>query len=387
VEPTPGDSNCATVSDGWNLAALYQVMNCCPGKAQESSCLVRRSEGGWTLIVVFCLWLNHIPRLLQILSKLTRWIQVVIVDLKVTKNNPLDESRIVVDRWPRPLGVTLTGKSTTTLQQYLAEGDDGFGVKLTIQWPGATAKMVKPPARLLDQFTGLRSADDERIREFAEKFGGLGIFCRKELLQLQNSPDGPMNFLVTESCEVWRYFAGAVLALLKIAATLDNRKPGTAEDWEAIGNIPLVMREMPISDRFDFLSPVMAGGEKAWVDMAYFVERGPWDRNREMWLRLINSLLDIGRVRPIMMWRDDGERVKARPHLVYGTPALLSYIALKVALTSARTDAFAVCSYCGKEYTPIRAPKFGQRNFCNDCRKAGVVSKLAQQDRRARLRE
>lgn len=46
----------------------------------------------------------------------------------------------------------------------------------------------------------------------------------------------------------------------------------------------------------------------------------------------------------------------------------------------------SLCSSCEKPYAHIRAPKAGQRNYCPGCRAAGVPVKIAQRNRRERLR-
>jgi hypothetical protein len=119
--------------------------------------------------------------------------------------------------------------------------------------------------------------------------------------------------------------------------------------------------------------------------MAYFVRKGS-DRDRKMWARFLNALLDLGRVRPWLVLEGAGS--SARPKLVFSGPNLLSYLALQLSLSASKHDAFAVCSYCNRQYAPMgRAPKTGQRNFCPDCRAAGVPVRVAQQARRERLRE
>src|ERR1035437_9541804 len=119
--------------------------------------------------------------------------------------------------------------------------------------------------------------------------------------------------------------------------------------------------------------------------MAHFVRKGA-DRDPKMWARLLNVLLELGRVRPWLVWEGDGS--SARPNLAFSGPNLLSYLALQLCLRASKHDAFAVCCYCNQPYTPSeRAPKAGQRNFCQDCRKRGVPIRLAQRSRRERLRE
>src|SRR5229473_6046791 len=114
-------------------------------------------------------------------------------------------------------------------------------------------------------------------------------------------------------------------------------------------------------------------GEEAWAAMIHFVKRG--SRDRVMWLRLLNCLLALGQVRPWMMW--DGPAMETGPTLVFSGPNLLSYLALQVCLIAAKQDGFAVCSYCQRQYMPLRAPKSGQRAYCKECRDKGISARVA----------
>lgn len=95
------------------------------------------------------------------------------------------------------------------------------------------------------------------------------------------------------------------------------------------------------------------------------------DRHRKMWIELMNALLDLGRVRP---WVLDA----SKPKLVFSGPSLLSYLALQLCLLASRHDSTAICSYCGEQYPVKRAPKCGQDNFCQGCRKKRVPAMLSQ---------
>jgi hypothetical protein len=149
--------------------------------------------------------------------------------------------------------------------------------------------------------------------------------------------------------------------------------------------LPPVMEMVQSGHHFDMLSPVRVTGEDVWVTLAKLIRAGS-GRNRDLWIRLLNSLLDIGRARPIVVWHGSG--TAGEPRLIYGTPSLLSYLAMEITKLAVGRDTFAVCFHCGHEYVPgQRAPKANQRNFCPDCRNFGASSKLAQRDRRARLRE
>lgn len=66
----------------------------------------------------------------------------------------------------------------------------------------------------------------------------------------------------------------------------------------------------------------------------------------------------------------------------------LGAIAMELAALVVDRDWAPVCSGCSRPYARAgRAVKRGQRNFCDSCKEAGVPLRLAQRDRRGRLRE
>jgi hypothetical protein len=182
---------------------------------------------------------------------------------------------------------------------------------------------------------------------------------------------------------MWRYFAASMQSLLRIASCFHSDRRPDGADWDRIGAFQTSLAA-PAEQIPDLLSATY-GGEEAWSVMVHFVGRGV-DRDRKMWARLLNVLLELGRVRPWLIWEGAGK--SARPKLVFSGPNLLSYLALQLCLRASKHDAFAVCSYCNRQYAPMgRAPKTGQRNFCPVCRAAGVPVQVAQRSRRERLRE
>jgi hypothetical protein len=171
---------------------------------------------------------------------------------------------------------------------------------------------------------------------------------------------------------------------LRLASSFHAGRRPEAADWDRIGAFPasLVPNEQEPSDLLR--APRGMGIEEAWASMAHFVGQGA-DRDRKMWMRFMNALLELGRVRPWLTW--EGAGTSERPKLMFSGPDLLSYLALQLCLTATKHDALAVCSYCSRQYTPLqRAPKAGQRNFCPECRETGVPVRLAQRAQRERLR-
>ena len=222
-------------------------------------------------------------------------------------------------------------------------------------------RRVRPPSGLLERFMDLADKSDEAIRGFAERFGSLGVYCTG------------FHF---ESCDVWRYFATAMLSLLKIAAQEYHRHPGSSADWDAIGKVPQSIHELHFSDNRKFSTE----SELGWYIAASGVAHGD-HRNRLMLVRLVNDLLALGKARPWVRWPKDA----LRPRIVFSSPGLLSYLALQLALRVTKMNSFFLCTHCQKEYSPTaRAPKKGQRRFCPECRAAGIPKQYAISDYRDR---
>jgi len=236
----------------------------------------------------------------------------------------------------------------------------------------ASVRRIKPKKEILEKFLRLGTASDSEIHAFAARFGPLLIYYQGQAAGMEHQR------IVIEKCDVWRYFAACMGALLRIAAKFHLGHTPDPTDWETIGNCPFTVSNAE-EPTYDWMSPTPLHGEGAWEGRTYFIRKG--DRGRAMWTGLLNLLLELGRVRPWVIWQGSGSA--ARPQLMFSGPNLLSYLALQLSLTASKHDAFAVCSYCNKEYSPLRrAPKAGQRNFCPDCRANGVPVRIGQRLRK-----
>jgi len=299
--------------------------------------------------------------------------------------------RAPVQGWPKPIDFNfhrhtfrdiLEGKLTA---HAMGPMDMNFTIHAPWAAPAPPAGHVKARRSVFEGFLSLGAAPDAVISDFASRFGPLLIYCRIEPASAER------QLVVHESSEVWRYFARSMKSLLRIAAALHVGRRSDSSDWDSIGNCPFPVanfveqrseRELRPDSELLGLEPFVTG--QLWRAAASFIRRGS-ERNRAMWARLLNALLDFGRTRPWVIW--DGSGDAAPPRMVFSGPYLLSYLALQLCLTALKQDAFFVCSFCRREYSPIRAPKAGQRNFCPDCRKAGVPVRVAQRTHRERLRQ
>jgi hypothetical protein len=259
---------------------------------------------------------------------------------------------------------------------------------------GHPARLIRPPGNLLDAFVSLagvsgtervslrdlvRGSDpsDDKICAFASRYGGLQIFY-----WLRDIGDWPVTEHL-EYCDIWRYFAGTMGALLRIAAKLYRGERGSQADWEIIHKVPPLLQETAFGSQLGTLQPFPMGNEKNWLALAHFAGK-PSQQNRAIFSHMMNTLLGLGGVRPWFSW-SEASRSAARPGITYSSQSLLSQLVLQLCLRVAKVDSFLVCTHCQQSYSPVvRAPKAGQRNFCPACRAAGVPQKYALRDFRHR---
>lgn len=257
-------------------------------------------------------------------------------------------------------------------------------------------RLIKAPHGLLDRFVSLGETSvqantlapvrqsftrsDEKIRDFAARYGGLQVFYRA---------GGKVQWPLMEHleyCDVWRYFAGAVGALQRIAAAVYREGSGAKEDWKMIHQVPTAMKDTAHDSSPGFLSPYVLSDERNWLALAHFAGRDSQEK-RSLLGHFVNTLLGLGDVRPWLTWPDTTRRA-VRPQITYSSRSLLSQLALQLCLRLTKVDAFLVCIHCHKTYSPVvRAPRTGFRNFCPDCRAAGEPQRYAMQDFRKRRRE
>ena len=124
-----------------------------------------------------------------------------------------------------------------------------------IEGTGEDPTWVDPKHDLLERFLDLPDASDEEISQFAARYGGLRIFCK--------NPDVDPPFSWVENCCVWRYFAAAMQAILKIAYRYSEGQPIKASEMIEIASFPkcLETRNSDVSDRLKQFS----GDEVRWL--------------------------------------------------------------------------------------------------------------------------
>jgi hypothetical protein len=143
---------------------------------------------------------------------------------------------------------------------------------------------------------------DVKILEFASRYGGLEAFYNFD------GSSGDREIVIVEHCEVWRYFARAMGALLRIAAAFYNGGSGSREDWLVISHTPLIMRDLTQKMEVGVTHPFSASDEEAWLHASYFAGKDA-DQTTVMFSHLMNILLGLARVRPWIIWSDRSKRL------------------------------------------------------------------------------
>ena len=238
---------------------------------------------------------------------------------------------------------------------------------------------VQPGRQLVFDFAQLSESPDKVIHEFASRWGVLAADSKEHPLPIEATvgPDMPASNVFsftllqgwtdgvfTEPLERWRHFSRTARALLNIATFLQHNEFGRREDWNV-------------------LYPAFADDDARWQhqggypthDAAMGLE---WSRLRD----------------PVTRWLQNAD---VRPRLFFGTlgkptvtlsgRALYGALGVQLLFAICRTHGMAVCSGCGTSYPRERRAALSRRNYCGDCRKAGVPLRDAKRDSDQRKRE
>jgi hypothetical protein len=229
------------------------------------------------------------------------------------------------------------------------------GDLLRFKW-GAGRRISAPPD-LLDVFTRLAKprATDAAFERFAQHYGVVAL-CERHgqpighLRELGDDPDNPYP------CEGlggehpylpidWlRDFARKVTAALNIAAQLQN---GGAADRDAWFVLDPEYAGLPNTTYLNWSRPrPMTPSEEAEDDREHLGD-------------ILDRWLDLADVRLRIDWTD------ARPDFRLTPRTLLGAITTSLVFSIAR-QSLAVCTACGRAYTPTRRPTAGRRNYCPD---------------------
>jgi len=202
-------------------------------------------------------------------------------------------------------------------------------------------------AGLLDGFLSLADAEPDEVFKFARKWGALGL-KRKAAAGLQ--------FL--EPLAVWTGLAVRFRALQRIGAELNREHVGTAEDWKTLGlQVPVAVKPYSAIDeaRFGLISHVGRLVREAGLYPQLY-----WNKSTAQWQIEFST---------------------------YSSTNLFAVLVLKLMVSIADKEGFALCCGCSRSYIPERQPSAHRRNYCPSCRRAGVPFRDSKREQRRRERK
>ncbi len=225
------------------------------------------------------------------------------------------------------------------------------------QGTGQPDEPTRPTPALLDGFLKLHEGTDAAIRNFAERWGPLGL-CPHGLPPRHAGPS-PMNSnwwcgfddedkLAEESVRDWHRWSRRAAAILSIGYALMNGQSGSESDWEH----------------------AVFGGQILLVGTAEEVlrwaqrdldEGTPGRRGRIILADLLKDWLEAMAVKLDVTWKG------GRPGLVFSTLTTGGAVGLQLATSLARVDRIATCADCGDLFTVERRGGNGTRRYCGGC--------------------
>lgn len=245
---------------------------------------------------------------------------------------------------------------------------------------------IAPQPRLLDDFLALHGQDDDRVLDFAQEHGvlGLGDDGRPWAVSAAKRWYGPGKY-ARENLSGWRTHLQAARDVLHVAGKLARRERLTDHD-----RLPILRLAWP-----DEPGPLLGEAHETPLGLAFdpapdddthlllFANRTVQD-DRQTLCWAVGNLLQQAGAGVVLEWPSDARQ----PRMTLGGQqrGCLAAIAVQVALACTRAETTATCSGCGQLYAPAQPPRPGLRHFCERCRRSGVPAKLANRDRRARER-
>jgi len=267
---------------------------------------------------------------------------------------------------------------------------------------------------LLEEFVRLADQPPATIRDFAQRWGVLGI-CEHDMISTHHRAgrpaqlrvpavvsrhvsitkldgskadgwwrSGPSKFwrltffggcylrelkpwLYWEPLAVWRDYSRKARAVLNIAAKLQSDQLGDENDWRTILGSATWDRPDPKE-----YYPEDTGDVRQ--------AKAIWEERFTLGNHISQQWLRLGQVRPILVWEHN------TPRMVFGNGTLFGALAMSLALAPSRTGGLGVCARCGTYFIPKRQPVLGRRQYCESCGKPAAL-RDAQADTQRRKRK
>lgn len=281
--------------------------------------------------------------------------------------------------WLAPLDVELEGDSL--VWDYEAARERG-GVVTT------------PDAGMFEDFTRLFEAEADEILIYAQRHGMLGL-CRHGVPAVSEHPNADLHHQCTpsrqESLLSWRMAARRAHVTFTAVSELSKGRGLSRALWTDLRLSALYPVE-PYAQTLPALGGplgVLAEYEgtklvRRYDEGAGFRPPARLDAQRQLAAMAVSLWLAEGGAGLVMSWEDG-----RTPSLRVGSavqPGIFTALGYQLALACSRAETVATCSGCARLYAPSRAPQPGRRNYCEDCRRAGIPVRDAKRDRRERQR-
>jgi hypothetical protein len=141
--------------------------------------------------------------------------------------------------------------------------------------------------------------------------------------------------LYAEPLTAWRKFSREARAVLRLIAEVEDGRLGSQGDWGV------------------FLRSAPAPNDAATA--------------RELVCGYVTEWIEVGGVRPEVLWADAGRSV------LFGNRTLFGALAHQLLIALTNAPDLALCSECGNVFLPSRRPRLDQRHFCAACGRAAAV--------------
>jgi hypothetical protein len=253
--------------------------------------------------------------------------------------------------------------------------DDGEEILKPARWPGDTppyknrltgereqawqsqVRPVHQTREMLDEFQRLADAPSKEFLKFANRWGLLGL-CKEHGLPFTHPGNEDCMLNLRENLGHWRRLATQTRAILRVATDLrwSDQHPdtdanlGNPEDWSRI------------DDEADPAWLVPMDLEDAKSSLAGYVSR----------------FVEWAQVVPSLEWSQGVPKVFLNPGFT-----TFGYIAVQLLFFTAGGRDIAACSECGQLYPSSRQPRYDRRNYCPECRDAGVPDRNAKRRKKS----
>lgn len=191
-----------------------------------------------------------------------------------------------------------------------------------------------------------------------------------------------------ENLAHWQVWARHLASLLTIGTELlRERGKGSIQAWTVVVNteshlIGSFAGPSALFQNAPLLDPPLMFSSKRFTE----VHTREWlgdhsdEEVREEFSRRVNDLLEIGQVRPKLVWRESA-RVELTGRGLFGA------LVRQLVYALGRVDGLAQCAGCGHTFVPSRRPRRDQNSWCAQCKGAGRDNLQHQHDYRRRKAE